>query len=270
MKVSVQMSQFSSTKPPSSAEFGQHVVFQPVQSRAAILSPSAGVIPSGDDQMSHKSPGGISQNGQFVVSIVPRKGVAGGRRTASHSAQPELLVPVTKQRRSPRIPKPIRVRITGNDPSGFAFSEDTVTVCINRQGACISAVHALVPNDTVRIKNLQNGIEEDFRVVGVVQPALGGRPDWGVELLNPQAEIWGSPLPPTRQRLSWIRCGVCGKVELEQISSIEHMVLQSAGMIPRQCQRCNRVTRWKPCDCPPLSEAESVFEGNLRGLASTG
>ena len=104
------------------------------------------------------------------------------------------------RRRTERILAPIRIRVIGNDMSGVSFAEETVTVSFNQQGARISLVHSLLPDDVVLVTNLENGIEEEFRVVGAFQEVFGNRREWGVEAVNPNGGIWGVEFtPPTRE-----------------------------------------------------------------------
>ena len=108
--------------------------------------------------------------------------------------EPIAEKPVTTEqsrRRTDRILAPIRIRVIGNDMSGVSFVEETITVSFNQQGARISLNHSLLLDDLVLIKNIENDIEEEFRVVGAFQQVFGDRREWGVEALNPKSGIWG-------------------------------------------------------------------------------
>src|SRR5271166_1925102 len=98
--------------------------------------------------------------------------------------------------RTERILAPVRIRVIGNDASGVSFAEETVTVSFNQQGARISLTHSLLPDDVVLLRNLENEIEEEFRVVGAFQQVFGSRREWGVEALNPDSGIWGVEFVP--------------------------------------------------------------------------
>jgi hypothetical protein len=155
------------------------------------------------------------------------------------------------RRRTDRILAPVRIRVIGNDPSGVSFVEESVTVSFNQQGARISLVHALLPDDIVLIKNLENAVEEEFRVVGGFQEVFGNRQEWGVEALDPESKVWGVQfvLPPEGiQPRVLIECAACKKAEYSILSSIEYEVLLATGVISRQCDRCRESTRWKPSE----------------------
>ena len=165
-------------------------------------------------------------------------------------------------RRSDRILGPVRIRVIANDASGISFAEETVTVSFNQQGARISLTHSLLPDDVVLIKNEENDIEEEFRVVGGYQQTIGDRREWGVEALNPQSKIWGVEfLPPAEgvQPKILIECAACKKAAQTAVSSIEYDILLSTGLISRHCDRCGETTRWKPSE--QTLTTEMVFAG---------
>jgi Tfp pilus assembly protein PilZ len=156
---------------------------------------------------------------------------------------------ILDRRRSERILAPVRIRVIGNDISGVSFAEETVTVSFNHQGARISLVHSLLPDDVVLVKNLENNVEEEFRVVGAFQQVFGSRREWGVEALNPESGIWGAEFAlnaDSAQPKALVECGACHTAAQSTLSSIEYEVLLATGLISRHCDRCNETTRWKP------------------------
>jgi PilZ domain len=155
------------------------------------------------------------------------------------------------RRRTERILAPVRIRVVGNDQNGVSFVEETVTVSFNQQGARISLTHSLLPDDIVLVKNLENGIEEEFRVVGALQKVFGDRCEWGVEALTPESGIWGvelTPKPDSMEPKVLVECAACKTAAQSAVSSIEYDVLLATGLISRHCDRCNETTRWKPSD----------------------
>ena len=135
--------------------------------------------------------------------------------------------------------------------SGVSFAEETVTVSFNQQGARISLIHSLLPDDVVLVKNLENGIEDEFRVVGAFQQVFGSRREWGVEALNQESGIWGVEFAPnidSSQPKVLVECAACKTAAQSILSSIEYEVLLATGLISRHCDRCNETTRWKPSD----------------------
>jgi hypothetical protein len=157
----------------------------------------------------------------------------------------------TGRRRSDRILAPIRIRVIGNDASGVAFAEETITVSFNQQGARISLTHSLLPDDIILILNRENEMEEEFRVVGLFHEVFGDRREWGVEALNPESPIWGIQFSLPAEGIQpkvLIECAACKKAAQSPLSSIEYEVLLSTGLISRHCDRCGETTRWKPSE----------------------
>jgi hypothetical protein len=162
-----------------------------------------------------------------------------------------------KRRRSDRILVPLRIHVTGLDARSEPFEEDSITISVNKHGACISLQHQVVPEQKLTIKNLENGIATDFRVVGELRQVFGSRREWGVETLCPECNIWGLDfaLPPEgAQPKVLICCAVCKDGALSTISSIEYDVLLYTGVISRHCERCGQTTRWEPSGHSPEPE----------------
>jgi len=155
------------------------------------------------------------------------------------------------RRRTDRILAPVRIRVIGNDTRGVSFAEETVTVTFNQHGAKISLTHSLLPDDILLVKNLENGIEEEFRVVGALQQVFGDRREWGVEALNPDSGIWGVAFVPNADGVApkvLVECAACKTAAQSTLSSIEYDVLLATGLISRHCERCGETTRWKPSE----------------------
>ena len=153
------------------------------------------------------------------------------------------------RRRSDRILSPVRIQVIGNDIAGVSFAEETTTVTFNQQGARISLTHSLLLDDVILIKNLENQVEEEFRVVGAFQQVFGDRREWGVEALNQASGIWGVEFSQPAEGLSanvLIECAACKKAAQSSLSSIEYDVLLATGLISRHCDRCGEYTRWRP------------------------
>lgn len=164
------------------------------------------------------------------------------------------------RRRSDRLYVQIPLRVTGADAVGKEFEEETVSVNVNRHGACVTLTHALKPEQTVRIRNLRSGQEQDFRVVGMVRQVFGERAEWGVEIADPASDFWGvefTPPPETIQPKVLIECQACAKVALVPLPRLEYDLLLHTGLISRHCDPCGETTRWRPSDRPPVAWTET-------------
>lgn len=175
----------------------------------------------------------------------------------------------TGRRRTDRILAPVRIRVIGNDASGVSFAEETVTITFNQQGARISLTHSLLPDDVILIKNLDNDVEEEFRVVGGLQQVFGDRREWGVEATNSSSEIWGIEFTQPADGLQpkvLIECAACKRPAQAVLSSIEYDVLLSTGLISRHCERCAETTRWRPSVQPLTAE---LLAASTQAVAAT-
>lgn len=173
--------------------------------------------------------------------------------TSNAAATRSAIIP-NPTRRSDRILTPIRIRVSGAEALGDTFEEETITVSVNKHGACISLQHTLRPDQEINIQNLENGIATKFRVVGELRQVFGARREWGVETHCPECNIWGLDfaLPPDdTQPKVLISCTDCQKGILSPLSSIEYDVLLYTGVISRHCQFCDQTTRWAPSGNPP-------------------
>jgi len=98
----------------------------------------------------------------------------------------------SKQRRSPRRELALPIRVFGTSARGRDFVEDCVCVKVSRHGAQIRLKHTVISDETLRILNLKNQKEADFRVVGLVtNPPGTPYADWGLEALTPDENFWG-------------------------------------------------------------------------------
>ena len=141
---------------------------------------------------------------------------------------------IPKKRRSDRILAPLRILVAGLDRGAARFEEETITVSVNRHGACISLLHELQPEQKLSIRNLENDVETQFRVVGEVRRVFGERREWGVEMLDAECNIWGLDFEPTPDHVQpkvLIRCSRCNNGTMCWLSSIEYDVRLQAGRI---------------------------------------
>jgi hypothetical protein len=146
---------------------------------------------------------------------------------------------------------PIRVIYFGSGHAGF--SEDTHTIEVNRAGARIVLRNRVAPDDALRIINLENLAEADFRVVGLTRSQCLGASEWGVECTDPGRNIWGvefpAPLAAGDTRAGAVlECQGCRKQVLWVLSLVDVGMLDSAGSLDRLCQQCGELTPWVYAD----------------------
>jgi PilZ domain len=157
-------------------------------------------------------------------------------------------------RRSERVLIQIPIEVGGKDANGRAFRETSRTIVINHNGARISLRAELRPESRITITNLQNSLSCPFRVVGRVQKSIGMEPEWGVECLEPQVNIWGILFPdktlaqvPEETVDVLLECTVCHARELAQLTLESYRVLVTRSLLSRDCSHCLDPTDWRLC-----------------------
>jgi len=158
-----------------------------------------------------------------------------------------------EQRRSERILLSIPIRVIGMDASAGEFTEETKTLVVNRGGARIALQHRVAADDAIRIINLENYSEADFRVVGPTLLSGQEAAEWGVECTDPGRNIWGielsSPLSSEGSEAgALLECRACHAQGFWPLTLMEVEVLNSTGVINRTCTKCNKTTYWTYAD----------------------
>ncbi len=159
-------------------------------------------------------------------------------------------------RRTDRVSMPIRIQVVGSDPLGFSFVEQTVTVVVGRYGARIILKHSLTADQEITVRNLETGAETDMRVIGQVEATPEGY-HYGVELLNPEVNIWGIGFPPLSESEDAVvkvlmECVRCHGRKLVYLNQFETEVFEAQRAITFPCLTCKDRTFWKrpPAEAP--------------------
>lgn len=158
-----------------------------------------------------------------------------------------------EQRRSERVLISIPIRVMGSDISGESFTEDTQTIVVNQAGARIALQHRVAADDALRIVNLENYNEADFRVVGPTRLSGTEVAEWGVECTEPGRNVWGIALPPPlagegSDAGALLECRACHTQGFWPLTLMEVEVLNTTGAVNRSCTECNKTTYWTYAD----------------------
>ena len=160
-----------------------------------------------------------------------------------------------EKRDTERILLTLPIRVTSFGEKGGGFTEETYTVEINRAGARIALKQRVEPGDTVRIVNLDNMREADFRIVGPPRLEEKGLSDWGVVCTEPNRNLWDIQFSPPLQTQSCsggalLVCGDCGAKSFCSLQDWEVEALES-GSMQRFCPDCGGPTNWHYADRNP-------------------
>jgi hypothetical protein len=153
-------------------------------------------------------------------------------------------------RRTERIMLEIPIRVYSFGGISGDFTEDTRTLMVNRDGALIILKHRVAPEETIRIINLENLREDDFRVVGLARQEGEGNAEWGVECLDKKRSLWEIDFPPPLEDIkpnagALLQCCGCHKQSLLVLSLTEVSMLDSSGGLEKLCERCGELTKWE-------------------------
>jgi hypothetical protein len=158
----------------------------------------------------------------------------------------------TTARRSERALLRIPIRVEGKDAFGRAFDETTYTQVVNRCGGLIVVSHQLKPDDLIKITNLRNKISCHFRAISLATKSLSGAPEWGVECLEPEAEIWGVRFPTTTEEPpqadlihALLECQECSSREMAALTLQQYRRLLANSTLQRPCPKCSDTSDWK-------------------------
>jgi PilZ domain len=160
----------------------------------------------------------------------------------------------------------IPLRVLSFDLEHFetgGFSEDTRTLLVSRSGASFALLNPVIAGDSLRIINLTNQSEADFRVVGALGTNEDGAGIWAVECLERRDDFWGIECPPPGAEISqdtvFLQCRACGKKSNDSLTVMELEVLSSARIIILECVSCGKPTYWVDADPNrPLSDFLTV------------
>jgi len=163
-----------------------------------------------------------------------------------------------ERRRSERLLLTVPIHVEGVDSTGEKFAEDTRTIVINREGARILLKRAVVAGAVLVVSAKTGRRKAKFRVIGPTQPKSGEGGEWGIECLGDNCDLWRIHFPPLQKEQGFgsalIECRRCHTASLSHLSMVEFEVLETSGLLVKECRKCERSTPWSyskpPTDIP--------------------
>jgi len=157
------------------------------------------------------------------------------------------------ERRTERVMLKIPIRVLCFGRGTDEFSEDTYTTMVNKHGALIALKHRVAPGTTLRIINLENLREADFRAVGEARAENEEVFQWGVDCLDIDRVLWDIDFPPALESKSekagaLLECLGCRKQALLILSLTEIEMLESTGRLEKLCEQCGELSIWQYAD----------------------
>jgi hypothetical protein len=99
------------------------------------------------------------------------------------------------QRRSQRILISASIRVSGMDPAGAVFEENTSTIVVNAHGALILLKEKVWIGQTVQMQHVAS-LEEIDCIVKGMNPEPDGLPEIAIEFQKPSPRFWHISFPP--------------------------------------------------------------------------
>jgi len=108
---------------------------------------------------------------------------------------PMASQPYPQQRRTSRLQFPRQVRITGKDPAGKEFSEETETLSISKFGASLRTSRQYEVGQMISLRTKDGGHVGQFQVVWMGQPGARDAGQVGVQWVDAR-QFWGIDTAP--------------------------------------------------------------------------
>lgn len=154
-------------------------------------------------------------------------------------------------RRSDRVALTLLLEASGTDSQGQEFSEATRTLLINRSGAVILSLRELTPNQQIHVRRRapsEAHRHARVRVVGQFGQQKEGYL-YGVEILDPEADLWGVEFPPPGEPAETVarmllQCTYCRGREVVYLNEMELRGFETNRGIARHCTKCGVPSIW--------------------------
>jgi len=160
----------------------------------------------------------------------------------------------------------IPIRVSAYDEGRGAFVEEARTTEVMAWGARIVLKNWVYPNDIVRLVNLENYFEADFRIVGLTKYTDHGGAEWVVQCIEKDRNIWDVTFPTFNAHENCepgvqLECRACHTKSPYSLMPPEIEVLKSTGLIACSCPTCGKHTYWtyaepglRPPAYPPFED----------------
>jgi PilZ domain len=154
-------------------------------------------------------------------------------------------------RRSDRVSLTLLLEVSGADSSGHEFKLPARTLQINRTGAVIILDRDLPDGQQLQIQRrapAETGRKSDVRVVGQFGRQKEGHL-YGVEILDPAADLWGVDFPPIAESPEAVarmllECTYCHSREVVYLNELELRAFETNRGIARHCKTCGVPSIW--------------------------
>src|SRR3984885_15695157 len=178
------------------------------------------------------------------------------------------------QRRSDRVSLTLLLEASGKDINEQEFTGPARTMQINRTGAVILLDRDLRPDQRIEIRRMapmEAHRHTQVRIVGQFGLQKEGFV-YGVEILEPQSDIWNIEFPPIAESEEAIarmllECTYCRSREVVYLNELELRGFETTRGIARLCKTCSVPSIWS--QAPHESEKKLATRAARGRIAQT-
>jgi hypothetical protein len=180
------------------------------------------------------------------------------------------------RRSSDQVKVAIPIRIRGMSKQNRFFDEQTQTELVGQQ-IVVAQLRNLVDLETeVHLTSLKTNVGGTFRVLWVNTRENDGLHAVGLELLEPEGELWEIEFPAPQAEAEeaipqvWLQCQRCQQKILSPVPEAHGEFLCEGFLIARHCETCKATTPWGITteSEPVVVEAEPVAVTPASGEAA--
>lgn len=184
-----------------------------------------------------------------------------------------------ERRRSYRVRMTVPVVVEGVNETGKLFEFGARAIYLNRYGARIETHESLTCGQSLRLVNPLARREALFRVVEPIIQADGKNGQYGVEVQEEGANIWGIHFPLTTEgegaeARGLVECQICRTIALLPLTLTELDAIRMMGLVCKPCQDCIAVTPWAfaqmPVSLQGFANGANHYELKANGQATAG
>jgi hypothetical protein len=149
-----------------------------------------------------------------------------------------------------KVSLPIRVR--GMSSQSKFFDEPSETYLVS-DTFLVTRLQNLVDLETeIYVTSMKTDIGGTFRVLWVNTQAREGRHDIGLELVQPEGDIWEMRFPTVEEGrdrpqpvAAWLECRRCHRRQVTPLPEVEAEFLREGLLIALDCDQCRATTSWE-------------------------
>jgi hypothetical protein len=172
-----------------------------------------------------------------------------------------------------RVAIPIRVR--GMSSQNKFFDEQTETDWVGEESVACHLQNLVDLDTEVHLTNLQTNVGGTFRVLWTIIRDYNGLQPVGLELLDPEGDLWAMTFPAGEAGEDavapqvWLQCQGCHQKLLTPVPEAQGEFLCEGFRVARHCEQCRATAPWgftteTQTDAPAPAAAEAMPKEDQR------